>query len=179
MAVFSMNRRSLLCLVVVAACLGGCGTTKVPPPSSSQSTTAGVTAPIPDEKLTFLIAECARQQTLVVTQVGDTNVIESGEVYTPTPAAIESQLFVAPYAAPAYVVVLRGSFSELDASGRPHAEMWVLIPRSALIDNPQIGDGVCVFDDIQAGGWQTVPDLAAFGVSHALPTDVLTRKTPS
>jgi hypothetical protein len=129
--------------------------------------------------LTFLIAECARQQTLVVTQVGDTNVIESGEVYTPTPAAIESQLFVAPYAAPAYVVVLRGSFSELDASGRPHAEMWVLIPRSALIDNPQIGDGVCVFDDIQAGGWQTVPDLAAFGVSHALPTDVLTRKTPS
>ncbi len=105
-----MNRRSLLCLVVVAACLGGCGTTKVTPPSSGQSTTAGVTAPIPDEKLTFLIAECARQQTLVVTQVGDTNVIDSGVVYMPRYDVAMTELLSLPpsYLAPSVTTLIVG-----------------------------------------------------------------------
>jgi len=190
----SMSKPSWLAvgLMSCAILVAGCTSEPTALPSPNLSTGSRVTAPVPDEKLTALIAECARKQA-TFDLVDFPATIDSGVVFTPTHEAISNQLLgmppaavpppgndLVPYSDPAYVVVLRGRFSGLDATtnmARP--ELWILIPRSALIEHPNPGDGPCVFDALQSGGWFREPNSNALGPGTTLPLSVLTRQPPA
>jgi len=189
-----MNRQPWVAawMLVLALSVGGCGSGKPLSPVASQSATTSITAPVPDEKLTLLITECAREIGVASDGSSVPNVIDSGVVYMPSydvamtellslpPSALGlSVTTLEPYPNPAYVAVLRGRFYVRDDSVKPEPEMWVLIPSSALIVHPNLGDGVCTFDDRQSGFWKRSPTWDPLGRAIDLPAAVLTRKTPS
>ena len=169
----SLRGWQLICLAGLAVLVAACGTT-LGSRAGSNDSASGPAAVAPTETEIRLVATCAGEQAQM-TPSGNRNVVTSGVAYLPSKAAIAAQLTpLAPYTDPAFVAVLRGSFSDLDTSGRPHDQMWVLIPRSALVNPPQMGEGACVLDDVQGGGWQQPPDLTQFGEGVNLPTSALT-----
>jgi len=189
-----MNRKPWVAawMLVLALSVCGCGSGKPLSPVASQSATTSITAPVPDEKLTLLIAECARELGVFSVESSIPNVIDSGVVYMPSYDVAMTELLslpqsalgpsvttLEPYQNPAYVAVLRGRFYVRHDSVKPEPEMWVLIPSSALIVHPNLGDGVCTFDDRQSGFWKRSPTWDPLGRAIDLPADVLTRKTPS